>query len=321
MLTRTRTEFICVVCTFVLLSATPAAIADEGAAIVNGTVITQKTLNLEVEHARKQMQQGETPQADIDDETLRQNVLDNLIAEELLFQESRELGITIEEPAVAQEIEKMKARFPDDEAYQKALAASQMSEDQLHERIQRRMAIRQLVDEQIVAKIRVPEEERRAFYDDHPDFFQHPEQVKASHILIQVEASAEESQKASARQKIAWIQQKLNDGEDFAEMARQHSEGPSKTNGGDLGYFGRGRMAKPFEEAAFALKVGDVSDIVETRFGYHLIKVTDRRDEGLLPFAEVEAQIGQYLKQQQTPPAIQEHIQNLRQTASVEVLL
>ncbi len=104
-------------------------------------------------------------------------------------------------------------------------------------------------------------------------------QVKASHILIKVDAKTDEAKKTEARKKIEEVQQKLKDGGDFAALAKEYSEGPSNVKGGDLGYFGRGQMAKPFEDAAFALTPNEVSDVVETRFGYHLIKVYDNETE------------------------------------------
>ena len=106
-----------------------------------------------------------------------------------------------------------------------------------------------------------------------------PEQVKASHILVKVDAGADEAKKAEARKKIQEIQQKVKAGGDFEALATENSDCPSKAKGGDLGFFERGQMVKPFEEAAFALKPGEVSGIVETQFGYHIIKVQEKKDE------------------------------------------
>jgi peptidyl-prolyl cis-trans isomerase C len=128
--------------------------------------------------------------------------------------------------------------------------------------------------------------------------------VRASHILIKADPQADESQKAAARKKIKEIQNKLSKGEDFTALAREYSEGPSGTKGGDLGYFSRGQMVKPFEDAAFTSAPGQVSDIVETRLGYHLIKVTEKKPETIVAYADIKDQLQEYLKQKKGSRAI-----------------
>jgi peptidyl-prolyl cis-trans isomerase C len=111
-----------------------------------------------------------------------------------------------------------------------------------------------------------------------------PEQVHARHILVKVDPKADATQKAAARKKIEDIQKQLKNGEDFSELAKKASDCPSNAKGGDVGYFGRGQMVKPFEDAAFSLKPGEVSGIVETEFGLHLIKVMDKKPEKIMDY-------------------------------------
>ena len=108
-------------------------------------------------------------------------------------------------------------------------------------------------------------------------------------------------------------------GADFAELAGKHSQGPSGKRGGELGYFSRGDMAKPFEDAAFALKEpGELSDVIKTRFGYHLIKLEDRREAGLVPFEEVQEKLQEYLQQEKVKEAVQSYVKQLRQEAEIK---
>ena len=172
-----------------------------------------------------------------------------------------------------------------------------------------------------VKDVTVTDADAKKYYDENQKYFEQSEQVKASHILIKVEPTAEDSEKTTAREKIQEIKQKLEAGGDFAELAKKSSEGPSGPNGGDLGYFGRGQMVPSFEETAFALEVGHVSEPVETQFGYHLIKVFDKKSGSTTPFEEVKERIEQFLKGQKMNEAVGLYIGTLKEKAEVESFL
>ncbi len=142
-------------------------------------------------------------------------------------------------------------------------------------------------------KVNVPAEEVRAAYERRLEDFSTPERVQASHILIRVEENAPEADVEAARASAEAARQRVTgpDAEDFAEVAREVSEGPTAPNGGDLGLFGRGQMVEPFEEAAFALQPGEVSEVVRTPFGFHVIKVVEREDAAVTPFEEVRDEL------------------------------
>jgi peptidyl-prolyl cis-trans isomerase C len=201
------------------------------------------------------------------------------------------------------------------------LSSSNLTEADLKSHMKRGIAVEQLVDREIVQKITVSDKEIRDYYDSNLARFKQPDQVKASHILITVDPKADEAEKAKARKQIETIQKKVKKGEDFEALAKEHSGCPSSTKGGDLGYFGQGQMVKPFEDAAFALEPGQVSDIVETRFGYHLIKVTDKKPAMTTPFEEVKERISEHLKQQQVRAKVLAFVEDLRGKAKVETFL
>jgi len=178
--------------------------------------------------------------------------------------------------------------------------------------------VQKLIDNKFADKIKVTEEESKAYYNENAAMFTQPEQVRASHILVKVDPKADEATKQAARKKIEDVQAKLKNGGDFAELAKQYSEGPSNVKGGDLGYFQHGQMVKPFEEVAFATMPGEVSDIVETNFGYHLIKVTDKKPETKTSYDEVKDKLDEYLKREKEQKEVLKYAEELRAKAKVE---
>ena len=293
----------------------------EKAAVVNGTVITRKEFDIELNQVKIKISQGRQAVSDAKLEKIKNDILENLINRELLYQQSQKKGVVIEEKIVEDYLSSLKQKFPNQEEYEKALKDFSISENGLKLKVKMGYAIQNFIDKQIADKVAVSEKESKTFYDVHPEFFKQPERVKASHILIKLDPNAEESKKASAKEKIENIQKKLKEGKDFAALAREFSEGPSKDNGGDLGFFTRGQMVPPFEDAAFSLKTGEVSDLVVTRFGYHLIKVTEKAAAQTIKFEDAKEKIVQHLKQEGTKKELQLYIENLRKTASIEKFL
>ena len=287
-------------------------------ALVNGVKISSKEyereVNLQLQHASQQGRK--IPEAMLP--KIKADILNNLIDREVLYQESQKKKIAVNTEELNNQIKIIKDRFSSQEEFEKIIAAMGVSEAELRSQIERNLAIRQLIDTQVIDKIMVSEADTKAYYDENPDLFKKPEQVKASHILIKVESDATDLQKSQARIEIAKIHQKLKDGQDFAALAKEFSQGPSAENGGDLGYFGRGQMVKPFEDAAFALKPGQISEIVETRFGYHLIKVVDKQPEGIMAYAEVKDRLNQHLKSQRIDREARNYIENLKKDAKIE---
>jgi peptidyl-prolyl cis-trans isomerase C len=160
-----------------------------------------------------------------------------------------------------------------------------------------------------------------AFYEENKDRFVEPEKVKASHILIQISPDATEQEKADAKSTLQTALEEAKGGSDFAELAKKHSQCPSASQGGDLGYFTRGRMVPEFEEAAFKLEPGQISDIVETQFGYHIILVQDKTPKRQLDIEEVGKKIKEVLSDKEMDTALKAWLKPIREEAKVEILL
>jgi len=309
---------------FVMLFACTTATAQEKdeatkkAVVVNGVVIDQAEIDREFAEVEKQaMAQGQKIPDDRM-EQIRNSILDNLINEELLVQESKNHGIKVEPSEVEAAFADIQKRFNDADALEKALAESNMTADELKTKIKRGIAAKKLIDSQVINTIVVSEAENRAFYDAHPEYFKQAEQVKASHILVKCDSSAEASVKDEAKKKIKDIQKKLKDGELFSELAKQFSDCPSKKQGGDLGFFERDKMVKPFADAAFALQTDEISDIVETDFGFHLIRVTDKKAASTEGYETVKEKIDSHLRQGKIKEAVGNYIEKLREKAAIE---
>jgi len=311
----------------VLALAALPAIADqeqvkEGkVATVNDVVITQAQFDMEMGRVQERFRQSGRSPGQPELAQIRQAVLDNLVARELLYQESKKKGFKGNEEEVNGQLKALRARFPSEAEFQTALTKMNITEADLRSQIEQDIAIRQFISATLVDKITISEAEIKAYYDNNPQFFTKPEQIRASHILIKVEPQADAMQKEKARKTLEVVQEKLQAGEDFGALAKEYSQGPSNSKGGDLGFFGRGQMVKPFEDKAFSMKTGEVSDIVETRFGYHLIKVTDKQTENKLAFAEVKEKLAQHLKQQKVQQEIGTYVEKLRADAKVETYL
>ncbi len=290
-------------------------------AVVNGSIITQGEFDRVLDYELRRAAQSGQQIPDAQMPKMQNSILDSLIVGELLLQESKKKGIQVKPETVTEQLTNIKKRFPSEAEFNKALEENKMTESKIKADIERDMAIQQLLEKEVDQKVQITDEESKTFYDTNPQLFQQPERVKASHILIKVDEGATEEKKAEARKKIKEVQQKVQKGEDFAELAKTYSEGPSAPKGGDLGLFGRGQMVKPFEDAAFSLKPNETSDIVETKFGYHLIKVVEEQPAKKVAYADVQERINKHLKDQKLRTERQLYFDKLKKDAKIEKFL
>ncbi|HEY6871673.1 MAG TPA: peptidylprolyl isomerase [Geobacteraceae bacterium] len=285
---------------------------------VNGRDITAA----ELKHAVDALLATE-PGAKLSPDTLKKvkiNVLEDLISRELIYQAGMKLEIKDLEKQVGENLAQEKARFDSKVAFEKELSSRGMTEKELTDSFRRDIVIRNYIAETIEAKISISEEESRKFYEQNIDKFTQPEQVRLSHILIPADKAMNVVEKKKAREKAENLRKELLGGADFAALARKYSEAPDSKMGGDMGYLTREQMPQSFAQAAFALKPGELSGVVETKAGFDIISMRDRRPAVTTPFADLRAQIETYLKRQKTDAALQRFLQEARKSG-VEVLL
>ncbi|WP_321992459.1 peptidylprolyl isomerase [Marispirochaeta aestuarii] len=297
------------------------AVASGGAvASVNGEVITEDAFNAQIENLRKsyRAQRGsDIPAQELD--KLKKQVVQAMITKNVLLQNFRELGFSVDPDRVDREIQNVKNNYGSDAEFEKSMADQGYDMERLRKEITQSLQVF-MVQQHVVEDVEVTDEEMRRAYNSNVDQIAQPETVRARHILVSLEEGATEEDKAAAREKIEAIQDELAAGADFAELAKEKSEGPSSKNGGDLGYFSADKMVPSFSDAAFALQPGEVSGIVETRFGYHIIKLEDRKDAWLPSFEEVKEHLRPQLEQQKAQMVFQEYVQQLQGKAEIEIL-
>jgi peptidyl-prolyl cis-trans isomerase C len=295
----------------------PAVLPDV-VARVNGEAVQKADLERMLRNM--EMRVGQPIPADRRDEIVRKAV-DQLVTYTLLAQESRNRHVEVADAEVDTRIGELRGKFPDENAFNKALADRGSSVDQLKKDARNELSISKMMDAELASEPAVTDQDARAFYDGNPDKFQQQEAVRASHILIRVDEKADPAAKQKARTEIEAVLKQLKDGAYFATVAREHSQDGSAAQGGDLNYFTRGQMVPAFEQAAFALQTGQMSGIVESPFGYHIIKVTDRKPARTIPYEEVTGRIKEFLSAQHKQQHADTFIQGLRSKAKIEVLI
>ncbi|RLA89192.1 MAG: peptidylprolyl isomerase [Deltaproteobacteria bacterium] len=296
-------------------------IKNKKVAEVNGVVITQTEFDREFQDVKQRLIRMGKSVNKSNLQQIKKNVLEKLIGLELLYQESQKEGFKVDKAKVSEEFDKIKKRFKNEADFKNILSRLGYTEISLKKQIKREIAIHQFIEEKFVKKITILDKDLKAYYDSHKELFKQPEQVRARHILIKVSPQANAEEKALALKKIEEVQKKVKKGEDFATLAKEYSQGPSSTKGGDLGYFKRGQMVKPFEDVAFSLKPGEVSDIVKTRFGYHLIKVIDKKPETIIAYNKIKEKLSEFLKQRKVQKEVTDYVEELKKKAKVKRFL
>lgn len=295
-----------------------AAPPDGKIAEVNKIAVSRQDLNREKKKIAFELSNQGRPITDEQLQRYEGNIRETLINRVLLLQQSESDGITVKDSLVDKALNEFKSKFKNETQYQSWLKQIESTEALQKDQIKKGLAIKTLIDKKIAHDISVSDKAVRAFYDSHPDLFRRPERVKASHILIQVPADADESKKKAALTSIQSLKKRIDNGEPFANLATENSDCPSKTRGGDLGFFSREQMVEPFSEAAFALQPGQVSDVVTTRFGYHLIRVTDHQDPQMMAFNDVKEDISKRLRREQEEKKIGDYIEKIKKKADIQ---
>ena len=283
---------------------------------VNGVAIDA----VELHRAEKVLLRGQTVPPE-QQAALHKQALEQLVSAELLFQAAEKLEYKDLDKEIVAKLAQGKARFKDEESFVKAIKELGMDEKDLREYTRRDLLIGHFVETNLMPKVVVSETEIRAFYDKNQDKFNQDETVRASHILIGVDDKASADERKKAQAKAEKLYKELLGGADFAALAKANSTCPSNQQGGDLGFFGKGQMVPAFEKAAYALKPGEISPVVETRFGYHIIKLTERKPAAATEFKDAKARIEEYLKEQKLNEAVQNYIKEARKDAKIEILL
>ncbi len=247
-----------------------------------------------------------------------QNVTDTLVANILLTKAAEKSSLAVSDEELAKEIATIEANAPQGTTLKDALAENKIDYTEWQADLRKQMLVRKLVDEKTANITEATPVEIAKFYEENADSFKVPESVSASHILLAFKPEDTDETKAQKKKDIEKIRADILAGGDFAAIAGEKSDCPSNKQGGSLGTFARGQMVPEFETAAFSQEIGKVGDVVETQFGYHLIKVTDRKQAGVRPLAEVKDQLQDYLTGKKKQEALLAYIEELKTKSNVE---
>jgi foldase protein PrsA len=291
----------------------PEAEKNAAVAEVNGYVITKEEFNRSFELYRTtyESQYGtDIWNKDIDGkkfiDVVKEQVAEKLITDRLVLEDAEEEGIEVTDAEVDQEVKAIKDYFDDEKKYLDFLASQNLSEEEFTAQVRQDLVIGKY-RQRVVEPVTVSEEDIKKYYDENPKEFKN-DTVKASHILLDARDEAEE------------VLAKAKAGEDFGALAAKYSvEQGAETTKGDLGEFGYGYMVEPFEKAAFALEEGEISDIVETQFGFHIIKVYEKTVVEPIPFEEARDDIEAMLTYYQQEEKYIEEVTKLREQADIKI--
>jgi peptidyl-prolyl cis-trans isomerase C len=281
-----------------------------------------------------------------EDELLKQKVLDQLIAQKLLLQEAKKRNIKVTKRELEDGIKTVKSRFPSDQMFLQELKKENLTEKQFEKQIEEQIMVLKLTEEVVKKNMVKPtENDARELFNkivklidkkdvklqgDEQDELKllaqlvqryFDEQVRVRHILIRVYPNASQKEKEEAKKKIMEIKSRIDKGEDFTTLAQKFSEDPvSKDRGGDLGFIAKGDTVEEFEKAAFSLKEGQVSDIVETKYGYHIIKVIERKPKRTPDFEQIKEDLIQFLARKNAEKSYDEFVESLKKNADIQYL-
>jgi len=284
---------------------------------VNGVVITRNEFQVVYRQAVERHAQQGRPIDETHIAPIRRAVIQRMVEEELLVQESRRLGIDVAAEEVDRDMATARARFANEAAFQEELAQQFVDEAQYRRKLKRQRAIDRLLAQEVDPTVSVSEAEIRRFYDTNPQRYHAPEKIRVRHILIRKGTGDEPETHEAARRSMTTIKEKLDRGEDFAILAQDYSQEPTGAQGGDLGYLQRGQLLPSIEPAVFDLAVGEISPILTTEQGYHLFQVVDRQPASETAYEEARADIEKTLIQRKREDAVRAYIASLRKQADI----
>lgn len=253
---------------------------------------------------------------------LRHEAMDLLIEQVLVAQQAEKAGVQANTEAADQALADLRSVFDSDEAFDMKLQDDGFTAESLREHLGRMMAAQQYLDGIRAKAAEVSEQELKRYYEDNAERLTLPEQVRVRHILITWKPMGKQDDRAFIRESMQPILTRARAGEDFAALAREFSDDyATKQMGGDTGFFHRGQMAPAFEEAAFALEPGEISDVVETSFGVHIIKLEQRQEEELLAYDDIHDKLLDHVRQEKAEAAVRAEIDRLLSVADIEILV
>ena len=300
---------------------------EEIVARVNNQIITRSEFLHSKDELRKEAAQQDPVNADKLVSEREKDVLRDLIDQELLLEKGKDLGITAD-TEVIKKLDDMRKDMKLDsmEELEKAAQSQGVSFEDFKQNLRNQIITQQVIGKEVGSRLVIDKEEEQKFYDDHKSDLEQPETIRLSEILVSTDAkpndSSDEAQRIKAAQaKADDLLTQIRKGAKFEDIAKKHSDGPTAAQGGDLGEFKHGTLAQQIEDKTFTMKAGEISDVIQAKQGFIILKVTEHHDAGIPPLSEIEPRIQDALYMKKLQPALREYLTKLREDAFIHVRL
>lgn len=300
-------------------------VVEEIIARVNNQIITRTEYQHSKEELKQEAQQQDPANADKVVAEREKDVLRDLIDQQLLLDKGKDLSITADTELI-KKLDDMRKEMKLDsmEELEKAATAQGVSFEDFKQNIRTQIITQQVIGKEVGSRLSINKEDELAFYNEHKSDLERPEQVKLSEILISTEkkpqgATDDAQLVAAAEAKAHDLLAQIKKGAAFDQIAKKNSDGPTAAQGGDLGLFKRGTLAKQLEDLTFGMKKDEVSDAIRTKQGFVILKVTDHQVAGIPPFNEIEPRVQDALYMQRLQPALREYLKKLREDAFIDI--
>jgi peptidyl-prolyl cis-trans isomerase SurA len=300
-------------------------VIEEIIARVNNQIITRSEYLHSKDELKKEAQQQDPVNADKIVAERDKDVLRDLVDQELLLAKGKDMGITAD-TEVIKKLDEMRKDMKLDsmEELEKAAQSQGISFEDFKQNLRNQIITQQVIGKEVGSRLAINKDDEQKFYDEHKAEMERPESIRLSEILVSTDAkpndSADEAKRLqTAQAKADDLLAQIRKGSKFDDVAKKNSDGPSAAEGGDLGEFKRGTLAKEIEDKTFAMKANDVSDVIRTKQGFIILKVTAHHQAGVPPLSEIEPRIQDALYMKKLQPALREYLTKLREDAFIDI--
>lgn len=295
-------------------------VVEEIVARVNNQIITRAEYQHEQQQLKDEAQQQDPSRADQIAAEQSKDVLRGLIDRELLLDKGKDLDINVESELI-KKLDEMRKQMKLDtmDDLEKAAEAQGISFEDFKQNMRTEIITQQVIQHEVGGRINISKADEQAFYDKHKAELERPEAVKLSEILVTTDASDDPTKLASAEAQANDLLKQIRAGAKFEDIAKKESKGLSAAQGGELGYFERGKLAKQLEDITFAMKKDQVSDVIRTKQGFVILKVTEHVTAGIPAESEIENRLQEAVYMEKLQPALREYLTRLREEAFIYI--
>lgn len=286
-------------------------------ATANGAPITLKHVQIRVQLVSREVAYH-TQISDEKKQEMMERALDQLIIEELAYQEAKKTGITISEKDINNRLNEVKNGFPSEELFNKSLAANNLDLDKYKKLIEKELSIKKINEKMFGKPITLSDKEVKDYFEKNREKFKEPEKIRLRQILIKIPAFASKEEWEKGKNKAEEILSELKAGKDFAKLAKEFSSDSSREKGGDMGFIHKGRLEPYVEDIAYSLKVGEISDVLQTIYGYHIIKLEERKPPQNTQFSKIKEKLKKDLESIAMEEKKKDWIKGLREKAEIK---